>query len=244
MPNPYDVIVMQCSATYDDTILKMLAAGATVRSCSNLRELLGLINARFTPAVVLLGPLETLISVVKPLRLAAPTAFLTILADNGSPHTRAQAMDLGADICLPFNTHPQEAAAMVRAACRRREDTCDLPAQPAMPSSPAWRLESSGRILAGPQGQQLPLTGSEREFFLRILSMPGYRLSRQHVVTDRAPGKQTKQAPRSIDVLVSRLRSKAARMGVDLPLLAVRCWGYMLVPEGLAIPSGSNVAQP
>lgn len=233
MPSPYEVIVMQCSATYGDSVVKALRADATIRSCGNLRELVGLISARSPHAIALLGSLEALTSVIKPVRMAAPAAFLAILADNGLPLTRAQAMDLGADICLPFNIDPQEAAAIVRAACRRRQNNAALPAQPALPEPlPTWRLEGNGRILVGPQGQQLPLTSSEREFFVRILSMPGYRLPRQRILANTETGQQAQQAMRSVDVLVSRLRSKAARMGVELPLLAVRCWGYMFVPEG------------
>jgi len=225
---------MQSSAIHGDTVIHALAASTTVRSCSNLRELLGLISARSAHAVVLLGPLEALTSVIKPLRIAAPATFLAVLADKGSPYARAHTMDLGADICLPFNTDPQEAAAIVRAACRRRQGDSAVPAPSAMPTSPpAWRLENSGRTLVGPQGQRLPLTGSEREFFVRILSMPGYRLPRQRIVADMEASGQGTQALRSVDVLVSRLRSKAARMGVNLPLLAVRCWGYMFVPEGV-----------
>jgi DNA-binding response OmpR family regulator len=225
---------MRPSATYGDTVVKALTADATVRSCSNLRELLGLISARFSHVLLLLGPLDALINVVKPLRVAAPTAFLTLLTENGSPHSRAHAMDLGADICLPFNIDPQEIAAMVRAACRRQLGSLSVPAQPTMPGSPpAWRLEANGRTLVGPQNQRLPLTGSEWEFFVRILSMPGYRLTRQRIAADREAIGQGKQAPRSVDVLVSRLRSKASRMGIDLPLLAVRSWGYMFVPEGV-----------
>ena len=198
-------------------------------------------TARFTPAVVLLGPLETLINMVKAVRLAAPRVFLTLLADNASPPTRAQAMDLGADICLPCTITPEEVAAIVRAACRKQADSCPLPDQPAMAdSSSVWHLAHNGRTLAGPQGQQLPLTGSERAFFVRILSMPGYRLPRQAMITPLAAGKPETQPPRSIDVLVSRLRSKAARMGIDLPLLAVRCWGYLFIPEGLASSSSSD----
>jgi len=42
---------------------------------------------------------------------------------------------------------------------------------------------------------------------------------------------------------VSRLRSKARRFNIELPLLAVRGWGYILLPEGAGrAPSGMDGA--
>jgi hypothetical protein len=37
-----------------------------------------------------------------------------------------------------------------------------------------------------------------------------------------------------VDVVVSRLRSKARRFNMELPVLAVRGWGYILMPHGVA----------
>jgi len=79
-------------------------------------------------------------------------------------------------------------------------------------------------VLSGPAGERLPLTVTERVFFIRLLNAPGQCLRRERFF----PG-NPQEGARSVDVLVSRLRSKARRLDIELPVLAVRGWGYIFL---------------
>ena len=83
------------------------------------------------------------------------------------------------------------------------------------------------RVLAGPAGERLPLTATERAFLVRLLNAPDHCLRRERFLPRNAAVER--DSVRRVDVLVSRLRSKARRLDIDLPVLAVRggatsCW--------------------
>ena len=79
----------------------------------------------------------------------------------------------------------------------------------------------------GPAGERLPLTATERAFLVRLLNAPDHCLRRERFLPRNAAVER--DSVRRVDVLVSRLRSKARRLDIDLPVLAVRggatsCW--------------------
>ena len=117
------------------------------------------------------------------------------------------------------------------------------PRSPQDAASASWRLEDSGWTLAGPRGDRLRLTTSERAFMSRLLAAPARRLSRGDLVAslgkaqrpsagaqDGEPGRVSASL-RGVDVMVCRLRRKAHKQGIDLPVRAVYRWGYMFVDE-------------
>lgn len=111
-----------------------------------------------------------------------------------------------------------------------------------------WHITDGGRTLCGPTGQRLALTPSERIFMARMLHAAGRPVHRQAItpvpeaIRDYATtyrgtqaqqdGRHASQDARSVDVLVSRLRRKAANQGMNLPIMAVRGWGYTFAPTG------------
>ena len=112
--------------------------------------------------------------------------------------------------------------ALLRTLCRRL--------QGAGRRAPAWRVDMHARVLAGPAGERLPLTATERAFLVRLLNAPDHCLRRERFLPRNAAVER--DSVRRVDVLVSRLRSKARRLDIDLPVLAVRGWGYILLARG------------
>ncbi|OZI20674.1 hypothetical protein CAL26_24660 [Bordetella genomosp. 9] len=102
-----------------------------------------------------------------------------------------------------------------------------------------WRLDANCRVLVCPHDRTLFVTAAENSFLMRIAACEGQLLRRQRGLA--SPTSPTPAAPsaegedhgtqpmdiRSMDVLVSRLRRKARRAGIELPLLAVRGCGYL-----------------
>ena len=128
----------------------------------------------------------------------------------------------GADACPAPDMSMAEWDALLRTLCRRLQGA----GRPA----PAWRVDMHARVLAGPAGERLPLTATERAFLVRLLNAPDHCLRRERFLPRNAAVER--DSVRRVDVLVSRLRSKARRLDIDLPVLAVRGWGYILLARG------------
>ena len=131
---------------------------------------------------------------------------------------RIAAMDAGADACPAPDMSMAEWDALLHA----------VPAATGRWASRAgWRVDMHARVLAGPAGERLPLTATERAFLVRLLNAPDHCLRRERFLPRNAAVER--DSVRRVDVLVSRLRSKARRLDIDLPVLAVRggatsCW--------------------
>jgi len=67
----------------------------------------------------------------------------------------------------------------------------------------------------------MPLTRGESRLLQALLDKPGRPMSRE----------EYPHGGRALDVAVARLRAKAVTLGVSLPLLTVREWGYMFLPR-------------
>ncbi|MBO9357893.1 transcriptional regulator [Bordetella petrii] len=201
--------------------------GWSARDCAIAR--LGELTVGDPPQVLVVeGPADTLCTLAGIVRYTVPHAAVIVLAADAEVEARVLALDAGADATCPLQVDVRELAALGRALVRLRGGG----GKPAGADTPGWHLASGGRVLAGPRGQRLPLTFTESAFFLRLLAAPGYRLPREQLVAAPAGGR-AQQSARSVDVMVSRLRAKALRLGVDLPLLAVRQWGYIFLVDGV-----------
>ncbi|WP_088143211.1 response regulator transcription factor [Achromobacter xylosoxidans] len=179
------------------------------------------LQARAADALVLLGGIEGVPGLIAMLRRAAPAAAVLWHATTASASDRIAALDAGADVCVPAGMDALEWDALLRNLYRRAPSV-------ALP----WRLDPHVGALAGPAGEYLPLTVTERAFFVRLLNAPGYCLRRECFFP--ADRRKSLDGARRVDVLLSRLRSKARRLNIELPVLAVRGWGYILLPEGAA----------
>lgn len=211
----------------------LAAQGWVVRTCKTTTALADLVDVCVPQVLFLENGESDLRTAVGIARYAAPNAALIVLVDDADVDARIVALDAGADACCLMSTDVRELCALGRALSRLRTVSPERSTR----ETPLWRLTHSGRVLAGPRGQHLPLTFTESAFFLRLLSSPGHRLPRERLVASSvATGPRSRHSARSVDVMVSRLRAKAERLGVGLPLLAVRQWGYIFLAD--AVPDG------
>ncbi|KRC73284.1 Transcriptional regulatory protein CreB [compost metagenome] len=183
-----------------------------------LREQL---STQVADALVLRGASAGMPELVASLRRAAPGAALVWQACGVTAVERAAALDAGVDACAPGGMESLEWDALLRSLYRRARRGAGL-----------WRVDTPERVLAGPAGERLPLTARERAFFVRLLNAPGQCLHRERFFPGDA--RNPLDGARRVDVVVSRLRSKARRFNMELPVLAVRGWGYILMPHGVA----------
>jgi DNA-binding response OmpR family regulator len=145
----------------------------------------------------------------------------------------------GADAHLAKPIDPRELTAQLRALHRR---LAGARREPATTGSGAWLLKQDGWVLEDPHGREMHLTTAERAFIGCLIASRGAPASRDELL--ESLGDNPRDAdPHRIDVLVNRLRRKAASLGVALPLHAVRGRGYMLANENGAMPVAHELAR-
>ncbi len=183
--------------------------------------------ANATPDLIILDlmlPGEHGLSIARRLQ-AAQGPPIIMLSAQGEDIDRVVGLEVGADDYLskPFN--PRELLARVRAVLRRV-------GQVALPVRfGEFELDLPARRLTA-AGKQVPLTSGEFDL-LRILSVhPNIVLDRDRIL-DLLTGAERSPFDRSIDVRVTRLRSKIEPNPTE-PIYIRTVWGrgYMFCPEG------------
>lgn len=160
-----------------------------------------------------------------------PIIMLTAVAEHID---RVVGLELGADdyITKPFDQ--RELLARVKAVLRRTATA--VAAAKSAETRPllcfaGWRLDVVRRELRSADNALVLLAGSEFDLLLALVEHPQRVLSREQLI-DFARGSTHVAYDRSIDVQVSRLRSKLETDPKN-PLLirTVRNAGYMFLPE-------------
>jgi two-component system OmpR family response regulator len=154
---------------------------------------------------------------------------IIMLTARSADVDRIAGLDIGADDYLgkPFN--PRELLARVRALLRR--------AQPAGPAKPANQRRACGEIVVDLDGRnartrdgaEVRLTTAEFDLLACLIERPRRVLSREQLL-DWTRGRQADPFDRTIDVTVSRLRTKLTPLAPELAaaITTVRNGGYLL----------------
>lgn len=232
------------------------ALGFHTRHCTALPQLYRL-AARHSQALLVLAAVPAIHVAVARLRTLAPEQGIVVLAAATDVEGRVRTLLCGADACLDKGTDARELAAVLLALHRRRppegaglsaarpelgEPYGKLLASLANVTETAaitagatgqWRLLDAGWTLESPGGARLALTTAERQLMLELLDVPGKEVTREHAMRALHGGRDNPQGGpdtrRYVDVIVSRLRRKAAAQGLELPIRTVRGSGYMMV---------------
>ena len=171
------------------------------------------------------------LALVRSLRERHPSLGIGVVAAAGNVEARVRSLESEADAHLVEPVDARELAAQLRALQRR------LPRapHPLAPTGGAWLLQQDGWILQDPHGNAMRLTTAERAFIGCLIAGRGAPVSRDALI--ESLGDNPRDAdPHRVDVLVNRLRRKAATFGMTLPLHAVRARGYMLAGGADAAP--------
>ncbi|MHA7880742.1 MAG: response regulator [Saccharospirillum sp.] len=154
-----------------------------------------------------------------------------IMLTAGSDETdRIIGLELGADdyVGKPFN--PRELLARIKAVLRRYEEAPDTVGMPGAQKLQFgdWCLDLNNRELTSPGGDAHSLNGADFNLLRLFLTHPGQVLSRDDL-SNHLRGRDASPFDRSIDVQVSRLRSRLNDDGKSPHLIkTVRGEGYVL----------------
>jgi DNA-binding response OmpR family regulator len=162
---------------------------------------------------------------------------IIIVSAQGDEVDRIVGLEVGADDYLPKPFNPRELLARVRAVLRRTSKTpvIEDDANKEMVFGP-FCLDLSSHSLSS-QGVLIPLTSGEFDLLAILVSNPNKVLHRDRIL-DLLTGAERSPFDRSIDVRVTRLRSKLENDPAK-PAYIKTIWGkgYMFCPNPGA---GSN----
>ena len=226
--------------------------GFQVHRYTELAELYTHVSQRAVSLIVLTGSLPKIHIAAAQLRAMRHTLGIIALAGFADSEARVRTLLCGADACLDTSASGLELAAVFQSLLRRVADIMSpataepvtapkmvpiessVVAEPVEAAVAGWRLASKGWTLIAPAGQELALTTAERGFLLRLVRAPDKKVSRDTLIAD---GMQSGEASdgerrgRFVDVMISRMRRKAAAHQMRLPIKAVHGWGYMFTAD-------------
>lgn len=146
---------------------------------------------------------------------------IIMVTERDSPDDRALGIELGADDYLPKPVYARELLARINSVLERRAGTRRGGGQ-ALLCFGGWRLDVDNRALLDGTGRAAELTPAEFDLLTVLVSRAGRIQSRDRLM-DALGSAETEAGPRSIDILVSRLRKK---LGDEAVLETVRGHGY------------------
>jgi two-component system OmpR family response regulator len=165
-----------------------------------------------------------------------PIILLTALKEDID---RIVGLELGADdyVSKPFN--PRELLARIRAVLRRSTQGQAQPTQLTYLFE-GFQAEVDTRRVFNSNRVEVPLTAAEFDLLLVFLQRPGRVLSRDYLL-DLTHGKDAASFDRSIDVLVSRLRSKLGDSGRLSLFKTLRNGGYQFAARVVSSRGASSL---
>lgn len=174
---------------------------------------------------------------------AASSAGIVLLTGPQQVETRIHGLLIGADAYLTLPVQGRELAAVMLGIARRLrivkpEPTLAPGAVPPARFRLAWELQEEGSVLVSPDGLRLELSQAERTLIFILAERAGEVASREMIgrLLDQSGSRGSDasaepRGPQRVSMLVSRLRRKAARLGVMLPLRVVRGCGYAFTEQ-------------
>jgi len=189
-----------------------------------------LASGRFDLMVLdIMLPGEDGISLCRRVR-AASTLPIIIVSARTEDIDRVIGLEVGADDYVPKPFNPRELIARIRALLRRVDMGQATPNKSARwLRFEGWAMDCNVRNLTSPQGTLVSLTPGEFNLLQVMVERSGHVLSRDQLV-DLTYGQIGATNGRSIDILISRLRSKLQAGGASYQfIVTVRSGGYEFV---------------
>ncbi len=178
----------------------------------------------------LMLPGEDGLSLCRRLRTHSGVPIIMVTA-KGDEFDRIVGLEMGADDYLskPFN--PRELLARIRAVLRRVGTPKPAAERARYLAFCGWRIDCLVRELKDPNGTRITLTSAEFGLLQALCERAGRVLSREQLL-DLTQGRSTDSLGRSVDVLISRLRSKIERDPHDPEIIkTVRSGGYLFAAK-------------
>jgi two-component system OmpR family response regulator len=140
---------------------------------------------------------------------------------------RILGLEMGADDYVPKPFVPRELLARIKAILKRTSARRAPLAEPDMTTYvfDGWRLDAQRMQLTDPAGNPVTLTSGEYRLLLAFVQAPNRAITREYLL-DVTQGREFDAYDRSVDVLISRIRTKLRDNAKPELLKTVRGVGY------------------
>ena len=160
------------------------------------------------------------------------TRGLIVVTARGDLRTKLEAMQLGADHFLVKPVDLQELLVTIEATWRRSQGAAEMPTdtsgQRAAPS--CWSFDPLDRTLGEPTQGTLELSSTECTLLGLLTSRAGELVTKEQILAAVYPGDPSCEFHR-IEVVLNRLRQKARRQDIALPIRSVFGKGLVFAAE-------------
>ncbi|WP_245314936.1 response regulator transcription factor [Labrys sp. WJW] len=161
------------------------------------------------------------LSIAAHLRVSQSIGII-LATERDAVEDRIVALQKGADVCLAKPIDVRELAATVAALNSRLDRHYQTPTFPQLPQ---WALEEGGWTLTDGRGHRLRLTTAEQRLLGRLFRERGHTVERKALV--EAMGADVYDFDyANLDTIVGRLRQRAKKANMHLPLHAIRGRGF------------------
>jgi DNA-binding response OmpR family regulator len=210
--------------------------GFDVMTATDGREALQIAGSSWQPDVVLLDPTLPGVngfSVYERVQARNRAAVIFVLGD-GSEADEVRNLEAGADDYVGKRFSPEVLLARVRAHLRSRQASGN---QRILQSGDLW-LDTKN-YAARVKGDWVDLRPQEFRLLIALAQSSGVPVSRQELVRRAAPGRR-KTSSRTVDMHISRIRSRIEPPSDFTYIHSVRGFGYRFEP----VPKGSAPSDP
>lgn len=175
-------------------------------------------------------------SICRRIRSASSIPIIMVTAKSDEID-RIVGLECGADdyVVKPFN--PRELLARVRSVFRRidLDNPNGLKSARRFLKFSGWVMDTTSRSLASPAGARVNLTAAEYELLRVLCERPNVILSRDTLLS-LTHGAVDGKVDRSVDVLISRLRTKLSNAHAASDLIrTIRAEGYLFSAEVVSV---------
>jgi two-component system, OmpR family, response regulator len=155
----------------------------------------------------------------------AQSAVRMVLQRGADPDFRIRVLEAGADDCLAAPHNPREVMARIKALLRRRARSLRYAGRHYI--FDGYLLDSVSHVIRSPDGRAVEITPTQSRLLTALLARPGEVISREQLI-GLVLGEASDCFDRTIDVHVSRLRKRLARVTGPGLIAAYRGVGYRL----------------
>lgn len=225
-----EVCIVEDEADLREELIETLEeAGFGVRGFSASRELYAALLAKSCNIAILdIGlPGEDGFSIAARLRSLGKMGII-MLSARTEIDDRVRALQGGADVYLTKPVDLRELLAVVASLARRLAPSESQEIKVPAKALGTWSLSADGWAVLAPDATSMSLTAQERAFMMRLWQCPGKAVTREDLAISLG-GDPYEYDFHRLDMLVSRLRKKAAESNLTLPLRSVRGTGYVIV---------------
>ena len=172
-------------------------------------------------------PDESGFDLAKRIRSHHPSIGLIMLTGRTALIDRILGLELGADDYVQKPFELRELLARIRSLLRRQgRETEARAAYPApITNLGGWTIDPIGRCVITPEGQEVTLTATEFDIFLKLGNGHGQAVSRE-TLYEVIKGKEWSPFDRTLDTHIANIRRKLERLGYTKIIKTIHGLGY------------------